>query len=119
MLTNQAGQSLIKRWEGFSLTPYICPADKLTIGWGHLISEADAVKYAGGITQEQANALFAHDVRIAEAGVARFITAPLTANQFAALVGCARVHCGGKLTRVTTKARRMNLAGGCSPEGAN
>lgn len=107
MLTNQAGQSLIKRWEGFSLTPYICPADKLTIGWGHLISEADAVKYAGGITQEQANALFAHDVRIAEAGVARFITAPLTANQFAALVSFTFNLGAGRL-RASTLRRKIN-----------
>jgi lysozyme len=104
---NKAGADLIKRWEGFSLTPYICPAEKLTVGWGHLISEADAVKYAGGITQEQATALFAHDVRIAEGGVTNLITAPLTPNQFAALVSFTFNLGAGRL-RASTLRRKLN-----------
>ena len=107
MLTNTAGQELIKRWEGLSLVPYICPANKLTIGWGHVISAADALKYAGGISREQAVALFALDVRIAEAGVARLVKAPLTGNQFASLVsftfnlGAGRLH-------ASTLRRKLN-----------
>ncbi len=107
MLTNQAGQAIIKKWEGFSLTPYICPAGLPTIGWGHVISAADAVKYASGITQEQANALFAHDVRIAEGGVTSLITAPLTANQFAALVSFTFNLGAGRL-RASTLRRKIN-----------
>jgi lysozyme len=107
MKTNDAGQALIKKWEGFSLTPYICPAGLPTIGWGHVISTADAAKYAGGITQEQANALFAHDVRIAEGGVTSLITAPLTANQFAALVSFTFNLGAGRL-RASTLRRKIN-----------
>ena len=107
MLTNQAGQALIKKWEGFSLTPYICPAGLPTIGWGHVISAADAAKYAGGITEEAANALFALDVRIAERGVASLITAPLTANQFAALVSFTFNLGAGRL-RASTLRRKIN-----------
>jgi lysozyme len=107
VLTNQAGQAIIKKWEGFSLTPYICPAGLPTIGWGHVISAADAVKYASGITQEQANALFAHDVRIAEGGVTSLITAPLTPNQFAALVSFTFNLGAGRL-RASTLRRKIN-----------
>lgn len=107
MLTNQAGQALIKKWEGFSLTPYICPAGLPTMGWGHVISAADVAKYAGGITQEQATALFAHDVRIAEGGVTNLITAPLTPNQFAALVSFTFNLGAGRL-RASTLRRKIN-----------
>lgn len=107
MLTNQAGQALIKKWEGFSLKPYLCPAGLPTIGWGHVISEADAVKYAGGITLDVANALFARDVRIAEAGVVALITAPLAANQFAALVSFTFNLGAGRL-RASTLRRKVN-----------
>ena len=107
MQTNEAGQALIKKWEGFSLKPYLCPAGLPTIGWGHVISEAEAVKYASGITLDVANALFARDVRIAEAGVIALITAPLTANQFAALVSFTFNLGAGRL-RASTLRRKVN-----------
>ena len=34
MTTSENGYNLIKEFEGWSSTPYICPAGKPTIGWG-------------------------------------------------------------------------------------
>jgi lysozyme len=101
---NPAGAALIKRYEGYSAIPYICPAGLPTIGWGHVISAADAVKYAGGITIEQAEALFAADVRIAAAGVASLIRIPLTSNQHAALVSFVFNLGAGRLRASTLRA---------------
>lgn len=38
-----ACHELIKRFEGFSATPYRCPAGKLTIGFGHVIKMTDRI----------------------------------------------------------------------------
>jgi lysozyme len=40
MKTNQKGLDLIKKFEGFRATPYICPAGYATIGYGHVITDA-------------------------------------------------------------------------------
>lgn len=36
-------KNYIKKFEGLSLYPYICPADKLTIGYGHTIQKDDII----------------------------------------------------------------------------
>ena len=36
---NEAGLNLLKRFEGFSSTIYICPAGYPTIGYVHLVLE--------------------------------------------------------------------------------
>jgi lysozyme len=104
---NKRGESLIKYYEGYSLTPYICPAGYWTIAWGHLISKDDAEKYARGITVAEADALFAIDIKIAEAAVDRFITAPLNANQFAALVSFV-FNLGAARLRASTLRKKLN-----------
>ena len=37
MKTSQVGINLIKHYEGFYSTPYLCPAGLWTIGYGHVI----------------------------------------------------------------------------------
>lgn len=86
MHTSHRGLDLIKSFEGYSATPYLCPGRYWTIGVGHLITPADAKKFASGITEEMANSLLRQDVRVAECAVARFIKTTLTQNQFDALV---------------------------------
>lgn len=86
MRTSQQGLEIIKAFEGYSPTPYLCPGGYWTIGVGHLITAADAKKFAGGITEEMAEALLRQDVRVAERAIARLIKTPLTQNQFDALV---------------------------------
>ena len=44
MNISQKGIELIKKFEGFSNTPYRCPAGKMTIGYGHVI-QAEREKF--------------------------------------------------------------------------
>ena len=86
MRVSDEGLALIKHHEGYSATPYLCPAQVWTIGYGHAMRPADVPKYRAGITREQGEALLRMDVRIAERAVMRLITSPLNQSQFEALV---------------------------------
>ena len=83
---SKTGLDLIKRFEGFSPTVYICPAGYPTIGYGHVVNPDERQQFASGITSEQAEALLRQDVQIAERSVLRLITVPLTDGQFDGLV---------------------------------
>lgn len=49
---------LIKKWEGCRLTAYICPAGKVTIGWGSTCYENGApIRLGDKITQDKADYL--------------------------------------------------------------
>lgn len=88
---NQAGEDLIKKYEGFSLIPYQDIKGIWTIGFGstHGIS-ADTPP----ITQEQAEALFQSDISHTCASVLQYIyPAILNDNQFSALVSLC-YNCG-------------------------
>lgn len=106
-----AGLDLIKRFEGFSPTIYICPAYYPTIGYGHVVLAHEREQFAVGITQAEATDILRKDVGIAERTVVRLISAPLTDGQFDALVsftfnlGAGRYSvrpCGGRLTVANT-----------------
>jgi lysozyme len=59
-----------------------------TIGYGHLITEAEKRQglFLNGINEEQALDLLSRDLSIAEGGVLRAVKVPLTQNEFDALV---------------------------------
>lgn len=101
----QEGIGLIKRFEGFSPTVYICPAGYPTIGYGHLVREAE--KYEQGITQAEAEELLCRDVHAAESAVLRLIAVPLTDGQFDALVSFTFNLGAGALQRSTLR-RKVN-----------
>ncbi len=73
---------IIKACEGYSATPYICPAGYLTIGYGHLLKD----KTVKSVTREEAETLLRSDVVSAENAVNRLVKVRLTQNQFDALV---------------------------------
>lgn len=74
-----------------------------TIGWGSTSGVAPGMT----ITQEQADARLANDLRVAEATVEQTILYPLTDNMFAALVSlCFNV--GGKAFRGSTLVKLLN-----------
>ena len=58
---NERGLSIIKECEGLRLEAYVCPAGKLTIGYGHTLG----VKEGDKITQEQAEQFLKDDVKSA------------------------------------------------------
>lgn len=61
---SQRGLDLIKKYEGFSSTPYYCPAGKKTIGYGHVIKEGEKSLCKVELDQEQAEMLLLQDVAI-------------------------------------------------------
>jgi lysozyme len=125
MKTNAAGLDLIKRNEGCELTTYVCPAGKLTIGYG---DTGPHVVHGMRITQEEAEELLANRLeREFEAGVLKLIgDAPTTYNQFSALVSLAyniglgglrrstvlRMHCDGRYDEAAEAFGMWNQGGG-------
>ena len=103
----QAGLDLIKQFEGFSPTVYICPAGYPTIGYGHVVKSQESERFAGGITKEQAEVLLRQDLQTAERAVLRLITLPITDGQFDALVSFTFNLGAGALQRSTLR-RKVN-----------
>ena len=103
----QEGLDLIKRFEGFSPTIYICPAGYPTIGYGHVVRGDERDLFADGIDEQKAEDLLQRDVRWAERGVLRLIDVPLTDGQFDALVSFTFNLGTGALQRSTLR-RKVN-----------
>lgn len=82
----EIGLNLIKRFEGFSPTIYICPAGYPTVGYGHLVRPEERERFRDGVTEVWAGELLKQDVRTAEAAVLRLISILLKDGQFDALV---------------------------------
>jgi len=100
----QDGIDLIKRFEGFSSTVYICPAGYPTIGYGHLVRDHEKFE---AISQEDAEALLRIDVESAERAVLRLIKVPLTDGQFDALVSFT-FNLGSGALQCSTLRRKVN-----------
>lgn len=103
----EAGLNLIKRFEGFSPTIYICPAGYPTIGYGHVLLAHEREQFKAGLTLAEATELLRKDVGIAELAVLRLISVPLTDGQFDALVSFTFNLGAGALQRSTLR-RRVN-----------
>ena len=75
------GLNLIKKFEGLHkvgpdgmVVPYRCPANILTIGYGH----TKGVKKNMRLTKQEAEDLLRQDMKIYEADVKRLVDVPLT-----------------------------------------
>lgn len=101
----QDGLDLIKRFEGFSPTIYICPAGYPTIGYGHLVRDHEQDRYQQGITEQEAEDLLRRDVQVAERAVLRLIDVPLTDGQYDALVSFTFNLGAGALQRSTLRGK--------------
>lgn len=98
----EQGIELIKRFEGFSSTPYFCSAGVLTIGIGHAIRNTEQFDR---LTEDEAEELLKKDLFLAERSVLRLLNIPLTDNQFSALCSFAFNLGGGALQRSTLRMR--------------
>ena len=82
------GISLIKRYEGYKITPYRCPAGLYTVGYGHLIGNGLQLpdewnrKFSLGEIDE----LLRTDLARFERGVLRYCTVYITQSQFDSIV---------------------------------
>lgn len=82
MKTSQKGIDLIKEFEGFRRSAYLCPGMVWTIGYGH----THGVKVGDTITEEEAEELLREDLQEAEEVVSAQIKVPLSQLEFDALV---------------------------------
>ena len=101
MILGTAGLELIKHFEGFRATPYVCPGNKLTIGYGHTATTRPDMH----VTKAEAEALLHSDVQGAERAVARLIRRRLPQNQFDALVSFTFNLGAGALQRSTLRQK--------------
>lgn len=131
---------LIKEFEGFKRHVYLCPADKCTIGYGHVVRSPETGRmltgpgdmeiarsvYPDGVTEGEANEMLDTYVRALASRVSCLIKAHLTNNQFCAILDfCYNVGEGaftdstlrtrineGKFEDIPGQLRRWNKAGG-------
>jgi lysozyme len=102
MKTNTYGTEIIKHFEGFSHTPYLCPAGYLTIGYGHLIKTGESFSE---ISKQEAESLLQKDLAVSENAVKKLIAAPLNENQFSSLVSFTFNLGSGALQASTLRAK--------------
>ena len=76
----------VEMFEGFKETAYVCPAGKLTIGFGHTGPD---VKEGDTITYHEAYDLLIEDLKRYIDGMSRWIEVPVTEGQFIALTSLA------------------------------
>ena len=104
--TNQ-GLDLIKRFEGFSPTIYICPGGWPTIGYGHVVREFERERCETGIDEDAGAVLLLKDVEMSERAVLRLIRVPIDDGPFDALVSFTFNLGAGALQRSTLR-RKVN-----------
>lgn len=86
LTTSPTGIALIKKFEGCELTAYLCPANVVTVGFGHTGS---GVKLGDTITQAQADELLAKDLIRFENVVFNSVRFGLSQHEFDSLVSFA------------------------------
>jgi lysozyme len=104
MKTSQVGIDFIKGFESFEPKPYRCSANRLTIGYGHVIRSGEDLTV---LTEPQASDLLAKDLERFEADVLGAVDVPLEQNQFDALVSLA-FNIGGGAFKGSTLVRMLN-----------
>ena len=105
--TSAEGLDLIKRFEGFSPTIYICPAGWPTIGYGHVVQDHERKEFEHGIDEDIGEDLLRLDAGVAERAVLRLIHVPLADGQFDALTSFTFNLGAGALQRSTLR-RKVN-----------
>lgn len=116
MKTGQKGIELIKKYEGYKPTSYICPAGKETIGYGHVIKPQENFR---AITQQEAEEILQEDLIIAENAISRFIKAKLIQEQFDALVSFTFNLGASNLEKSTLRNKINNLDYAAAPAEFN
>lgn len=101
--TSVNGISLIKQFEGFRSEAYLCPANILTIGYGH----TKGVKAGQKISAQEGEQLLIKDLETFENNVKALVKVPLNQNQFDALV-CFTFNLGANNLSNSTLLKKLN-----------
>ena len=104
---NEAGLGIIKSFEGWSSSPYKCPADRWTIGWGSTwdMDGNPVTADHSDIDGAEGTGLLKRELRHVEAAIGRLIKVPLTEGQFSSLCSFAFNVGTGNLQNSTLRAR--------------
>ena len=127
MKISQEGIALIKKFEGCELTAYQCSAGVWTIGYGHTKGIEEGME----ITQQEAEDMLVEELHEYENYINDNVTAPLSQNQFDAMVSWVynlgpanlkastllKVLNAGDYDGVPTQIKRWNKAGGVTLDG--
>lgn len=106
MRCNERGIEIIKKWEGFRPTSYLCLAKKRTIGYGHFIKPGE--EFQEPMSREIAYALLLKDLREVEVCLDELIEVILTRNEFSALC-CLVFNIGVYAFSHSPLVRNINL----------
>ena len=100
---------LIKKFEGFSAKPYLCPAKVVTIGYGNTFyADGTKVKLTDApINETQAVELLKHTLGQYEKAVDSYCRDDINQNQFDALVDFA-YNCGNGNLKSSTLLKKVN-----------
>lgn len=107
MQVSENGVNLVKHFEGFQATAYLCPANVPTIGYGHTkgVTRADVgVKF---VTEDTAAQMLADDLAEFARQVEAAVTVPLEQHQFDALCSFT-YNLGAQTLRSSTLLSRLN-----------
>lgn len=108
MKTSEDGLKLIEKFEGCCLKAYRCPANVLTIGYGHT-SAAGAPEVTEGlvITKDQAMEILRRDIAAFERELNSMLTCKVTQHQYDALMSFM-YNVGVGALRKSTLLKRVN-----------
>jgi len=107
MQVSENGVNLVKHFEGFQATAYLCPANVPTIGYGHTkgVTRADVgVKF---VTEDTAAQMLADDLAEFAQQVEAAVTVPLEQHHFDALCSFT-YNLGAQTLRSSTLLSRLN-----------
>jgi lysozyme len=115
---NEAGLELIKHYEGWRESVYLCSAARPTIGYGSTWDRnGDAVTLKHlDITKKQGEYLLLREVRHSEAAIRKLVKAELTENMFSSL--CSFIYNVGS-GNFQKSTMRMKLNRGLHEEAAD
>jgi len=105
MAVSQRLLDMIKRYEGFRESPYICPGGQLTIGYGKSIKPGEYTS----ITKSNAEVLLRKTVAAFERSIKNLVQVPLNQNQYDALVSFA-YNVGAGAFKNSELLKKLNIS---------